>query len=174
MSERAAGLPHYVEKLRVPVRVVLLGEPAVAGFVSLAPRAEYHDGPETLLERLNDPTRIVPFQRAADGAVLLLTRLHVDWIEADADVARALLQPPTYRLTREEHVCVRLIGGAQIDGILPMELPQELNRASDFMNGAEDFFPLVAKRGTRLVNKLRVIDTRVFEASPKPLDLRAA
>jgi hypothetical protein len=50
-----------------------------------------------------------------------------------------------------------------------MELPETLNRASDFLNGEEDFFPLVTKQGIVLLNKHRVLYTRVYESSPLPL-----
>jgi hypothetical protein len=67
--------------------------------------------------------------------------------------------------TREERVRVRLIGGAAFEGVLAMELPQEFNRTSDFLNAEEDFFPLSSASGTLLVNKRRLLEVRVFGAS---------
>jgi hypothetical protein len=42
------------------------------------------------------------------------------------------------------------------------------DRASDFMNGEEDFFPLISSERTLLVSKLQLRGVVVFSASPKP------
>lgn len=151
----------YVEKLRVPVRVALRGEQPVEGFLSLAPRAEMHEGPETVLERINQLNRFVPFHRAADGVCVLLTRRHIEYVEAAHDVDPALVRPSAFRTTREERVSVRLLGGGSFDGVISMEQPEEFNRTSDFLNGDEDFFPLQTESGTLLMNKWRVLDVCV-------------
>jgi hypothetical protein len=52
-----------------------------------------------------------------------------------------------------------------------MELPEMLNRASDFLNGEEDFFPLVTNHGIVLLNKQRVLYTRAYESSPLPVNV---
>lgn len=161
----------YVEKIKVPVRLALRGEAAEPGCLSLSPYAELHEGPETLLERLNQPTRIVPFHRDSDGAVLLVNRVAIEFVEAAAGLDPAFVRPPAYRFTREERVRVRLIGGAAFEGVLAMELPQEFNRTSDFLNAEEDFFPLSSASGTLLVNKRRLLEVRVFSA---PAPARAA
>ncbi len=155
----------YVDKLKLPVRLALLDQAAMAGCVSLAPNAEHHDGPETLLERLNLSTRILPFLRAGDHAVLLLNRMAIDWISTGPEVDAAQVRPPAFMFTREEHVQVRLIGGAVFEGLLAMELPEQFNRTSDFLNMDEDFFPLTSPSGTLLVNKRRLLEVRVFGAS---------
>ena len=163
----------YVEKLRVPVQVALRGEDPVEGFLSLAPQAELHDGPETILERLNETVRMVPFHRADTGAVILFTRRQIDYVVASSDVHAELIRPATFMTTGEERLRVRLLGGAAFEGMLHMEQPEEFNRASDYLNGLEDFFPLDANDGTLLINKWRVLDVRVLEAAPRP-ETRAA
>lgn len=155
----------YVEKIAVAVQLALRGESAISGVLSLAPHAEHHDGPETLLERLDLPTRIIPFRRASDDAMLLVNRAAIDWVCAGPDVEARLIRPSAFMFTREEKVLVRLIGGATFEGVLAMEAPQEFNRASDFLNGEEDFFPLTTASGTLLVNKRRVLEVRVYGAS---------
>lgn len=158
----------YIDKIRVPVRVARLGLPPEPGLLSLSRQAELHDGPETLLERLNAPTHVVPFQLAGDGTVLLLTRTHIEWVEADADVDQRLVHTATWRPTREESVRVRVASGEVFEGILPIEMPDSLNRASDYLNGEIEFFPVRLAGATRLVNKLRVIDVLVHDAAPMP------
>jgi len=150
-----------IEKLRVPVRLALVGCASVEGYVSLAPHAELHDGPETLLERLNAPTRVLPFHRSEDEAFLLVVRAHIEWLMAGPEVAPQLVRTVHHQHTREEHVRVRLLGGATHDGILAFEMPHEFNRVSDFLNGDEDFFPLQTRQGMMLIHKDGVLDVRL-------------
>jgi hypothetical protein len=159
----------YVRKLRVAAIVSQAGEPPLEGFFALAPRAEFHEGPETLLERLNSPDRVIPFERDSDDVVVLFNRLEIEWVQPGPNVNPELLSPRTFRVTREERVQVRFGGGEALDGLLRMELPEYLNRASDFLNGPEHFFPLVTERGVILINKLAILNTRLYESSPRPV-----
>jgi hypothetical protein len=112
---------------------------------------------------------VIPFHRAEDDAVLLVSRLDIDWVIPGKSVDSDLVCPRTYIVTREEHVRVSLQDGEEIDGLIRMELPSMVNRTSDFLNGPDDFFPIATKKGVCLVNKLRVSSTRVYESSPAPL-----
>ena len=161
-------MANFVEKIRVPVRVHQPGLENVRGFFALSPQAQYHDGPETLLELLNSPMRVVPFIRGADEAVLLLTRASIECVEADADLDPAWIRSRAFLVTREERIQVRFDNGRRIEGLLQMELPEDLNRASDYINGPDDFFPLVTPGTTVLINKVRVSGVRLFEVSPMP------
>ena len=158
----------YVEKIRVPVRVSQGGLPPVDGYLSCGPQAEFHPGPETLLELLNHAGRVIPMQRAEDDCTLLLSRADIDWVAADPLVTSTLICPPTYQVTHQESVELRLVSGATLSGQVQIELPEHLNRASDFMNGPEDFFPLLTPFGVLLVNKQRVSCFELHSASPGP------
>lgn len=162
-------MPNIVKKNHVPARVTQPGMEHLIGTFALAPRARSHEGPETLLELLNSPLRVIPFVRAADDAVLLLTRLGIDWVEADADVEPSWIRPRNAVVTREERVQIRLAEGRRIEGLLQVVLPEHLNRASDFLNTGDDFFPLITPNATVLVNKARVTGIRLFEVSPEPV-----
>ena len=162
-------MPGYVSKLRATVVACQVGQEQMEGSLSLSPQAEFHYGPETILERLNAHDRILPFHRREDGAVLLLTRLELEWVAAGRGVGRELVCPRNYQVTREERVQVRFTSGNEMVGLLQMELPEMLNRASDFLNGEDDFFPLVTEQGIVLLNKHHVLYTRVYESSPLPL-----
>jgi len=161
-------MPQIVQKIRVPVRLARIGTPPVAGLVSLFPRAELHDGPETLLECLNAPPRILPFQVTGEDAVLLITRDQVEWVQPDPSVEPRLVRPEPYLATHEELVQVHMMGGRILEGILSMEMPHEFNRPSDYLNGAECFFPLRMQLGTRLLNKTCVSAVRVRAARSVP------
>ena len=162
-------MAEYVHKLRAIAWVSEQGEDAVEGCFALNPHAQFHNGPETLLERLNSPDRVIPFQRREDDGVLLLNRLEMEWVLPSPNMPPELICPQTYQVTREERVHIRLKGGETMTGLLRMELPEWFNRASDFLNSPEHFFPLITERGIVLVNKLCVLSTRLYEASPEPV-----
>lgn len=159
-------MPGFVAKLRVPVRLCTAAQAPYDAHLSLFPLSEHHAGPETLLERLNTPTRVLQVVRGDDGSVVLVTRDQVDWVEAGPEVEMSLVRPSAYLHTREEHVEVLLASGESVTGILAMELPDAYNRASDFLNGEDDFFALSVPTGMRLVNKARVLEVRILSAMP--------
>jgi hypothetical protein len=163
-------MPEYVAKLPVPVEVGQTGCEPVAGSLLLAPYMPFRDGPETLLELLNAAARLIPFQRH-DDALVLLSRSDIEWVRAGRGVDPVRVRPPHYRVTRRERARVRMRTGGEHEGLIQLELPDDLNRASDYLNGPEDFFPLVTPRGVLLVNKLQVADVRLFESSPLPLNV---
>ena len=164
-------MARYIEKLQAAVRVSQTGEEPVDGWLSLSPQAEHHDGPETLLDLLNSSLRVLPLVRGEGQPVLLLMRTGVDWVMPAPDVARELVGPRTWRVTREERVEVRFLDGRRLEGLIQMELPDDLNRASDFLNGPDDFFALQTPFATLLVNKASVRDTLVYQSSPRPVEL---
>ncbi|HEV2105726.1 MAG TPA: hypothetical protein VGU27_08345, partial [Candidatus Eisenbacteria bacterium] len=153
-------------KLQVVVQLAYVGEAAADGSFWLAPQSPQHDGPETLLERLNREERNLPFRRG-ENDVRLVTRSRIAWVRPGAGVKAALVRPPAFAITRAEPVRVRLVDGTMFDGVLAMEMPQEFNRASDFLNRDEDFFVLTSPSGTVILNKLHVLETQVFEAPPQ-------
>jgi hypothetical protein len=164
-------MARYVEKQQASVRVSMAGEEPVEGSLSLAPQAQFHGGPETLLDLLNSGQRVLPLVGADGQSVLLLSRLGVGWVMPDPGVPPERVCPPTYIVTREERVEVRFDDGQHLEGLIQMELPEDLNRASDFLNATDDFFTLVTPFGTLLVNKTRLREVKVFESSPRPLTL---
>jgi hypothetical protein len=163
-------MAEYVEKLRAGVRVVQPGRDPVDGALMLSPHASYHDRPETILERLNSSDRMIPFHRDADDATLLVSRLDLEWVLARPGTPPHLVCPRTYLVTREERVLLRFRAGGSLAGMIHMELPEHLNRASDFLNLGDDFFALVTGQGVVLVNKHQVLEVELFEISPLPVE----
>jgi hypothetical protein len=162
-------MPDYVDKLRVIVRILRPGEAPIDGVLSLLAHSALHAGPESLLELLDKQGGFLPFERMADDAVLLLSRSHIQWVMAGPGVDPDLIRPLTGRSTREERVRICLRDGEAMDGTLHMDLPENRNRASDYLNGPEGFCPLVTRQGTFLVNKAAVREVYLFDASPLPL-----
>ena len=167
-------MPEYIEKIRVTVRVSRPGEPVLDGIVSLSPHSRSHAGPETLLELLNSPVTVLPFQRLSDDAMLLISLADLQWLMAGPGVAPELVRPRTFRFTREERVHVRLRGGDEFEGVLQMEMPELINRASDFLNGPDPFFPLTTRQGILMVQKASAREIRLYDSSPLPLPSAAA
>ena len=161
--------PLFVDKVMLPARVLMPGLEQLIGSFALSPASPHHDGPESLLELLNAPSRVVPIIRESDEAVVLVSRLSIDWVEVGADAAPELIRPRNYMVTREEHVQVRLLNGRLVEGRVTMELPEHLNRVSDFLNLPEDFFPLATRSCTMLFNKTRIAGARLFHSSPRPV-----
>ena len=168
MTRADAGYPAYIEKLLVPARIALPGPEHVTGAFAVSARSPYRPGPESLLELLNAPARVVPFTRSADDVVLLLSRLAIDWVEVDHRVDPTWVRSTSIVISREEQVQVRLLDGRRIEGLVTMDLPEHLNRISDFLNLPDDFFPLTTRSGIVLVNKSRISGARLFESSPRP------
>jgi hypothetical protein len=162
-------MPQFIEKIRIPVQVAQPAEEPVSGYLSLAPRAQYHDGPETLLELLNTPRRVLPFVSQQGESTRLLHREAIEWVMAGPDAPAGLVAPHTFRVTREERVQVCFRDGRSVEGVLRMELPDDLNRASDFLNTPEDFFPLTSGVRTLLISKAAVREVRLFSESPRPV-----
>jgi hypothetical protein len=162
-------MPSFIHKLRVHLDISEPGREPMKGIVALAPHAGTHSGPETVLDLLNSNSRVVPVTRPVDGTTVLFTRLQIAWVLAGTEVGQEVVWPGTYRVTKEERVLVEMEDGGLLAGRIQMELPEDLNRASDFLNGEEDFFPLIARSGIYIINKAKVRATQLFEASPLPV-----
>jgi hypothetical protein len=169
MSLPEFSAPGYIEKLLLPARVVMPGLEELAGAFALSAASPCRVGPESLLELLNTPARVLPVIRDSDEAVLLVTRLAIDWVEVAAGVDPAWIRPPAYMVTREELVEVRMVNGRRVEGRMTMELPDHLNRISDFLNLPDEFFPLVTRTATLLINKAHVAGARLYVGSPRPV-----
>ena len=102
---------------------------------------------------------------------MLITRLAIGHVTVSTEVEPQFVRSRLIAVTREEHVLVEMEDGVKLEGNLLVELPEHLNRASDFLNLPEDFFPLVTRQGAVFVNKAKVRVTRVFAKSPKPVPI---
>jgi hypothetical protein len=110
---------------------------------------------------------VIPFIGTEDGSVILLTRLNVEWVMAGERTEMNLILPADYVISRQEPVELEFMNGTTIDGVIQMEVTPEGIRASDFLNGPADFYPVLTRMGTLLVNKARVRSTRLSTISPR-------
>lgn len=162
-------MTQYIKKIKAPVRISRVGEAPLDGHLFLSPNTPVHPGPQTVLERLNTADRVIPFERAADRTILLLSPENVMCVAPGGQLDPGLFCPPTWFVTREERVRLRLADGLDLEGMLRLDLPVECARASDFMNGPGDFFPLATPREILLINKRRVLEMVVTESPPAPV-----
>jgi len=108
-------------------------EATFEGSLFLHLTAESHDGPETVLDRLNTPDRFLVLSVADDSPVVLLNKAQIIRV----DVASETAAPADV-----EHVRVRLINGEQLDGTVRVEGPEGQYRLAGLLNAQSAFLPL--------------------------------
>jgi hypothetical protein len=120
--------------VEVAVDVALAGcEPAEYS-VYLAPYSEKRDGPETLADYLNGRRRFFPM--VAGGVPKLINRDQIVWVKFEKlphiiDMEITIVE----RLTIME-----LTDGSRVEGIVPIDRPQEQSRLSDIVNDPREAF----------------------------------
>lgn len=157
----------YVAKRQIAVRASQSGHDPIDGFFCLALAPAPPEEAGTLLELLNSSSRVIPLIRAEDGAVILLTRLNIDWVMAGERVEASLIYPARGETLREEPVVLHFMNGTTMDGLILMDAAAMGSRASDFLNDSGDFYPVRTRLGTLFVNKSRVRETRLSTISPR-------
>jgi len=153
--------PSVIQKLKAAVRLSQPGESPLDGYLCLLPEMNGERRPETILELLNSPRRVIPFLRPLDDGVVLLTRVNIDWVVVAAQVDPAWVMPIRSPATREQSVQLYFLDGHTMEGAVRWSSPGADIRLSDFLNSAGDFYPLVTRVGILMVNKSRVRETRV-------------
>jgi hypothetical protein len=113
-------------------------------------------GPETVLDRLADPTdEFLPVACGEDRMLLnrkgiIFVQCPRDAVGSEADEADARLVP----------VRVSLAGGMNLVGRLVIRMPPERARVLDYLNAAPRFVPLLGEREVTLVQKHFVVSVR--------------
>jgi len=125
---------YQVPMVEVAIDVALAGCETAEYSVFLAPYSEKRDGPETLADYLNGRRRFFPM--VAGGVPKLINRDQVVWVKFEklphiVDLEITIIE----RLTIME-----LTDGSRIEGIVPVDRPQEQSRLSDIVNDAREAF----------------------------------
>lgn len=150
-----------IQKFRAPVRLSQPGDSPLDGYFCLLPDIDGQGRPETILELLNSPRRVIPFFRVADDNFVLFTRLNIDWVVPGAQVEADWVMPKRVHVARVQRVHLQFFDGREMEGDVRWTSPGADIRLSDFLNDAADFYPLVTRLGILMVNKNRVRETRV-------------
>jgi hypothetical protein len=143
-----------VPRREVAARILLDDGRTVHGSVYLAV-AGLDGRPETVAERLNDPSEeFVPVASGSDRFLLnksgILT-VHVPVAgEAVHDMDGG----------REAPVRISLAGGIGLLGSLHIAMPAERSRVLDYLNAAPRFLPLRSHEGVTLVHRRFIVSVR--------------
>jgi DNA-binding response OmpR family regulator len=136
------------------------------GSVFLHLTAEAHDGPETVLDRLNMPDRFLVLSVADDSPVVLLNKGQIIRVDVPCKAAPPEVLASTANV---EHVRLRLINGEQLDGTVCVEGPEGQHRLSSLLNAQSAFLPLQGSARLHLLQK-RFISRIVPRESKTNLD----
>jgi hypothetical protein len=125
---------YQVPMVELSVDVALAGCETEEYSVFLAPYSEKRDGPETLADYLNGRRRFFPM--VAGGVPKMLNRDQIVWVKFEKlphiiDMEITIIE----RLTIME-----LTDGSRIEGIVPIDRPQEQSRLSDIVNDPREAF----------------------------------
>jgi CheY-like chemotaxis protein len=125
-------------------------EATFEGSLFLHLSAESHDGPETVLDRLNTPDRFLVLSVADDSPVVLLNKAQIIRVDVPTE---AEPHEATAAVTDVAHVRVRLINGEQLEGAVRVEGPEGQHRLSGLLNAQSAFLPLQGSARLHLLQK---------------------
>lgn len=153
----SAGQPRPAVDLAVPVQSETatfwtVDGMSFQGTLSLHLNAEKHQGPETILDRLNDPNLFIPLRVLGDVPVVFLNKIQI----VRVDVSHEEGTPVDLEHVVEadiQHIKVQLINGELLQGTVRIEGPSERWRLSDFLNTQPAFLPLIGPEFLHLLHK---------------------
>jgi CheY-like chemotaxis protein len=114
--------------------------------------AETHDGPETILDRLNQPDLFMVLGVAEEGPVVILNKAQIVRVDLPPEAVQREANDPT-SVADVEHVRVRLINGDRLDGTVRVEGPVGRQRLSELLNAQPAFVPLQGPARLHLLQK---------------------
>ena len=112
--------------------------------------AESHDGPETVLDRLNTPDRFLVLSVADESPVVILNKSQIIRVDVPADASPSEASAPPAEV---ERVSLRLINGDELDGIVRVEGPAGQHRLSGLLNSQSAFLPVQGPDRLHLLQK---------------------
>jgi len=152
--------PH-VKKIRVPVLLAQPHQDPCEGWFLLDPRYGPDDRQETIVELLNSSRAVLPFIRSDDGAILLLTRINIDWVAIGDGAPRDQVHPPGLPNNHRQQVELRFVDDRRVEGVIEWRGERDDLRLSDFLNASATFIAMRAGFGTLVANTTRIRETRI-------------
>jgi hypothetical protein len=165
-------MDHYIPKRRVPVTywTTDLGGAEGDVFLDLDPSGNRH---QTLLSRLNSPTRFLPVACGPDGRIDLVSRIRVVRLVPGPDVLQSDVFTRGFTPSREEDAELWLTDGSSVSGRVWMPLERPSQRLSDFLNlRGRDFFVLLVAGGIQILNTAAVARIALVERAGPPIAVR--
>jgi hypothetical protein len=166
-------MDHYIPKRRVPVRYWCadLGPAEGHVFLDLDPAGSRH---QTLLARLNAPTRFLPVASGPEGAIELVSRSRLVRVVPGPGVLQSDVFTRGFAPARETDAELVLLDGDSVRGRVWMPLERPSQRLSDFLNQrGHDFLVLLTGREVQLVNAAALARMSLAESAGPPLETRA-
>jgi len=109
--------------------------------------SDSHSGPETVDEFLNGPRSFIPCLLTESSDPYLCNKEMILSVEGVED-GEVILRDAGSEPTAVHRVRIGLAGGRRFEGDLQVWLPAESCRVSDFLNAADQFFPVHREDGT--------------------------
>ena len=167
-------MDHYIPKRRVPVTYWSTDHGVAEGqiFLDLDPSGSRH---QTILAKLNSPSRFIPVATGPDGRIELVSRVRLVRLVPGPDVLHSDVFTRGFAPSREEDAEVWLTDGSSVTGRVWMPLERPTQRISDFMNQrGREFFVLLSAREVQLVNAAAVARMAISESAGAPLTTRGS
>jgi hypothetical protein len=172
--EETRDMDHYIPKRRVPVTYWSTDHGVAEGqiFLDLDPSGSRH---QTILAKLNSPSRFIPVATGSDGRIELVSRVRLVRLVPGPDVLHSDVFTRGFAPSREEDAEVWLTDGSSVTGRVWMPLERPTQRISDFMNQrGREFFVLLSAREVQLVNAAAVARMAISESAGAPLTTRGS
>ena len=167
-------MDHYIPKRRIPVTYWSADHGAAEGqiFLDLDPSGSRH---QTILAKLNSPSRFLPVATGPDGRIELVSRVRLLRLVPGSDVLHSDVFTRGFAPSREEDAEAWLTDGSSVTGRVWMPLERPTQRISDFMNQrGREFFVLLSGREVQLVNAAAVARMAIQENAGAPLTSRGS
>jgi hypothetical protein len=152
------------DKRRTEAVVTLASGESVRGFFFTEGGAAHHQGPQRIVDLLNDEGGFFPFEIKAVGGIrtVLHHRSHVITVAVFDDEAR---RDPGYDVAARRQVALLLTNGRRVEGIIRIYRPEGRDRVSDWTRQPEQFRYIESDTATFIVNVAHVVTVTEVPAS---------
>jgi hypothetical protein len=167
-------MDHYIPKRRLSITYWCADSGVADGqiFLDLDPSGSRH---QTILAKLNSPSRFIAVASGPDGRIELINRTRLLRLVPGPEVLQSDVFTRGFAPSREEDAEVWLTDGSSVSGRVWMPLERPTQRISDFMNQrGHEFFVLLRGREVQLVNGVAVARMAVTESAGAPLTTRGS
>ena len=139
---------YQVPMIEIAVTISLTGLDPEEYFLYLSHFSDRREGPETIADYLNG--RRCFFPMLCNGVPKMINRDQILWVRCEKVSAVSDLEATII----EKLTILELIDGTRIEGVLPIDRPQEQSRISDVLNDPrEEFVRIDEEAETYYVNK---------------------
>jgi hypothetical protein len=152
------------EKRRTEAVVTLGSGESVRGYFFTEGGTAHHEGPQRIIDLLNDEAGFFPFEiKAVGGArTVLHNRSHVITVAVFDEESR---RDPGYDVAARRQVSLLLTNGRRVEGTVRIYRPEGRDRVSDWTRQPETFRYIESDAATFIVNAAHVVTVTEVPAS---------